>query len=121
MKTITSHKQQVKKTMEKSIILIEEGIEKNKEEAKVNSEKLSKRMTELTEKMEKSDAKAGESKLMMERLEKSMTEINVSVEKSQKQHAQTEKEVAALRRKLVKATEEMDQMENDMVGQANIE
>merc|ERR1719335_639844 len=121
MEEIKKHKVNIEKTFKKSISIMEQGIEKSKEERIQQNEKLAKKMSQLTEKMEKSDEATGEAKLLIERMDKSMQDVTVSVQEGQAQLEEHENEVAALKKQLTNAVDQMEKMESEMVSPEQLE
>merc|ERR1719335_875683 len=121
MEEIKKHKVNIEKTFKKSISIMEQGIEKSKEERLQQNEKLAKKMSQLTEKMEKSDEATGEAKLLIERMDKSMQDVTVSVQEGQAQLEEHENEVAALKKQLTNAVDQMEKMESEMVSPEQLE
>merc|ERR1719379_2101544 len=112
MKAIEEHKSEVKKSLNKTVLIMKQGIAKSEKEQKANAEKMKKRMAEIEKRMEKGDEAAGKNKEMIEQLQRSMVEITESVEMGQEQQKKAEKELAALQEQI---EGNLENMEKNMV------
>merc|ERR1719443_2155502 len=120
MEHIEEHRIKVRQELQKTVTVLQEGIQKDAEEQKRSSEKMSSRVDLLVGRLAKRDKAAGKAKEQLQQLEDSVAEVKETVKQGEKQRAKHSKDAAKLKNQIEKMLGQIDATKDKMADADSI-